>query len=98
RFSRDWSSDVCSSDLLLEVQPEENGTRARYSTKEMVEIEHTLVSRASQMRGTQSHGVDAENVLAAFAKQDNAIKTGVAASLHQRSEERRVGKACRRKY
>lgn len=74
---------VMASPILLEVQPEENGTLARYSTKEMVEIEHTLVSRASRMRGTQSHGVNTEHVLAAFAKQDNAIKAGVVASLHQ---------------
>lgn len=79
----DAFSAVMASPLLLEVQPGQNGALARYSTKEMVELEYTLVFRALQMRDTLSHAVGVENIAAALAKQDAAIRAGVDASLQR---------------
>jgi Ti-type conjugative transfer relaxase TraA len=72
---------VMTSPALLELRPEQNGKLARYSTREMVQIEHALASRASKMGGTKSHGVDNRNVASVLARQDDTIKASIAASL-----------------
>ncbi|TNM66140.1 Ti-type conjugative transfer relaxase TraA [Aliirhizobium smilacinae] len=72
---------VMASPALVELQPEGNGQLARYSTKEMVTIEHAMASSASTMAGRRSHGVDVAIIAAAMNKQDDAIKASVAGSL-----------------
>jgi Ti-type conjugative transfer relaxase TraA len=74
---------VMASPALVELQPERNSELARYSTKEMVEIEHAMASRASNMGGTRNHGVDVSYVEAALTRQHDAIKAAVAASLDE---------------
>lgn len=81
---------VMASPALLELRPKQDGKLACYSTKEMVEIEHIMASRASEMRGGQYHRVDVENVAAALTTQDDAIKSSVAASLQQSVNDGRL--------
>src|SRR5690606_41193565 len=85
RFSRDWSSDVCSSDLLAHL----------------VRAEQILCTGGEQLvdvRGDDAFRVDYEVALgdgkiarAGFDPDGRAAETGIA-----RSEERRVGKERRR--
>jgi Ti-type conjugative transfer relaxase TraA len=77
---------VMASPALVELQPEQDGELAKYSTKEMVEIEYAMASRASKMGGTRGHGVNVENVAAALNGQDDAIKAAVAASLQEKRD------------
>lgn len=79
-------ASVMMSPALVELQPERNGELARYSTKEMVEIEHAMASRASNMKGMRNHGVDISYVEAALTRQHDAIKAAVAASLDETVE------------
>jgi Ti-type conjugative transfer relaxase TraA len=74
---------VMASSALVELRPEQDGELAKYSTKEMVEIEHAMASRASKMGGSRHHGVNVEHVAAALDRQDDAIKAGVAALLQK---------------
>src|SRR5206468_8839889 len=87
RSDRDWSSDVCSSDLEVSNLIRRNGTgngEARLS----VNVEHpgsALLSR--EVRGQESH----------FRRNPVPLKSEarLSVNLHQRSEERRVGKESR---
>src|SRR5690606_41078643 len=89
RFSRDWSSDVCSSDLI--------NTNA---STVMVERGHTIYSLAVQNNSTVSALYELNPGL-----QENGLKIGQVINLpgskqnknypSVRSEERRVGKECR---
>src|SRR5207302_7437521 len=95
-FSRDWSSDVCSSDLQDLLQfPEEYGTKAA--------IQFTLLKIHSQLRTI--HGalalVDApaltQEKVGDIVEVTSLLRSRKISSplIHTRSEERRVGKECR---
>src|SRR5690606_39866276 len=94
RFSRDWSSDVCSSDL------EEDEAVLRVSALE--DLVGDAGQRPGDLRGTE-HGYDrAERHLACSfpASQDGSLKDGQIAAhasgaAPPRSEERRVGEGGR---
>src|SRR5690606_40345822 len=86
RFSRDWSSDVCSSDLLTNEQRvelaeaaeilffERRDTHGKMLTRAHEALQRSLVRGAIHLVGVDEHG----QLVARF-----------------RSEERRVGKECR---
>src|SRR5690606_40466305 len=91
RFSRDWSSDVCSSDLaraapaepsagalLARGEPEAALAALAQASERSPELELTR-ARASRMLGDPADAVAALEPLVA----------------QRRSEERRVGKGCR---
>src|SRR5690606_40482487 len=86
RFSRDWSSDVCSSDLR------------RRSIQEEYNTDHNMVpmqikkSKESILRQTKVADRDSES--------NYQIETELqmAADPVIRSEERRVGKECRSRW
>jgi Ti-type conjugative transfer relaxase TraA len=88
---------VMASPALVELRPDRNGELARYSTREMLEIEHAMASSASRMGGTRNHGVDVGHVTASLAVQDDAIKAGVAASLSSKVENRQMLPADRKR-
>src|SRR5690606_39361953 len=90
RFSRDWSSDVCSSDLL--VRPDGS-------------IAHEYAPSFPKQRNNISYGiaqaVDASSLVAQGASvryvvpSDGALDgVWMEPELDDRSEERRVGKGC----
>src|SRR5690606_41158172 len=95
RFSRDWSSDVCSSDLRLvldiaKVLNQKIDEVAFVIGKDFgKKVEEDLVNIAESLDAKGS-----------IYYQDEALGTGHAImcaknSLSGRSEERRVGKECR---
>src|SRR5690606_39832934 len=89
RFSRDWSSDVCSSDL----------DRFRGQSARRTFQERALLSRYSskleQVALALQQGAPVERACA-----DLLSSPGVARCylLDARSEERRVGKECRGRW
>src|SRR5436309_16140512 len=83
RFSRDWSSDVCSSDLLESFSHPRSSRKGR----------KTLVDRQfSAARNGLSHRLPP----AGGAPADDSASHPPASE--SRSEERRVGKECRSRW
>ncbi|RAL96588.1 Ti-type conjugative transfer relaxase TraA [Agrobacterium sp. MS2] len=86
---------VMASPALTELQAErvdgETGEveLAKYSTREMVEIESAMADRAELLRQARSHGVDRPYVDRAIAKQDAAIRTSSGDSSARLSDEQR---------
>jgi Ti-type conjugative transfer relaxase TraA len=72
---------VMASSALVELRPEQNGELARYSTREMLEIEHAMAASAGRMGQYSNHGVHRHHVDQALSLQDDAIRARLAASL-----------------
>src|SRR5690606_40496689 len=91
RFSRDWSSDVCSSDL------NQTSTVRRYLSLFMAALFMftsmvSLHAQASQAAMTATHEVIAQEQLSVDRDQLKAMLDDEAVQDKLRSEERRVGK------
>src|SRR5690606_39281661 len=85
RFSRDWSSDVCSSDLICHSK-----TRNLAEHVRRADIVVAAVGVAELVRGEWlKPGATVIDV--GMNKKDNKL----CGDVHFRSEERRVGKECR---
>src|SRR5207302_8285120 len=84
-FSRDWSSDVCSSDLNLNLAP---SNFDQFSV--LAPVDSRLGSRSGQ---TISGFYDVNNASKAIATNNSTILV-----KDLRSEERRVGKECRSEW
>ncbi len=63
-----------------EIDPEAHEL-ARYSTREMVALEHGMSEGAARMAAVRGHGVEAEHVAAALAAETAAIQGRVAAAF-----------------
>ncbi|MGO8740635.1 Ti-type conjugative transfer relaxase TraA [Rhodoblastus sp.] len=81
---------VMASSALVELQgeidPRIKSGEARYSTREMVEIERGLADSATRMADAQTHGVEDGHVAAALATQTEAIRRGVLAGAMAKIE------------
>src|SRR3712207_7601437 len=82
RYWRDWSSDVCSSDLRTDTAPH---TRQRMSSEERKVLAGTLAGTTIEWYDFFIYAQAAGLVLAPLF-------------LAPRSEERRVGKECRSRW
>ncbi|WP_198155427.1 Ti-type conjugative transfer relaxase TraA, partial [Candidatus Burkholderia verschuerenii] len=75
---------VMASPALVELQAEQADPAtgevalARYSTRDMVEIESAMAERAKGMNDARSHGVARHHVERAIARQDEAIRSSMA--------------------
>ncbi|WP_206533520.1 Ti-type conjugative transfer relaxase TraA [Mesorhizobium sp. M5C.F.Cr.IN.023.01.1.1] len=75
---------VMASPALSELQPERTDQQtgeiklARYSTKEMIEIESGMARSAERMAETRSHGVDRWHVSRAMEREDAALQKSSA--------------------
>src|SRR5690606_40875768 len=89
RFSRDWSSDVCSSDLLAVTAPRSqlHSPTNTYNAS-MGKLSHPL----SQKYCRSDHACDVAHT---FIPASRHIENGTVTMNFQRSEERRVGKESR---
>src|SRR5690606_40368586 len=93
-FSRDWSSAVCSSDLLAFVRVTDQILLARQTTR------HEAPFQAGRKPCTtttpQGRCLDfGDDVFRLHAGSKNLAQTLIAATFDVRSEERRVGNECR---
>jgi len=72
---------VMASPALIELRREQQGQgKARYSTREMLDMETEMAARAIRMHEAQEHVVKRRHVEWAIAKQDKAIKLEVSAA------------------
>jgi len=87
---------VMASPALVELQPEradpETGEieLARYSTREMVEIESGMIESAQRMHEAHGHGVDRRHVERAIERQDAAIQRSAGDASARLSDEQRA--------
>lgn len=77
---------VMASPALVELKPETATELARYSTREMVEIERAMAASAERMSQSLRHGVHRQHVDQALRVQDDAIRARLAASLSGKVE------------
>lgn len=86
---------VMASPALVELQPERADPAtgeielARYSTREMVEIESGMIESAQRMHGAHGHGVDRRHVERAIDRQDAAIQRSAGDASARLSDEQR---------
>ncbi|MEY9199432.1 Ti-type conjugative transfer relaxase TraA [Sinorhizobium fredii] len=71
---------VMASPALVELKPETATELARYSTREMVEVEHAMASSADRMAQRSSHSVHRYYVERALSIQDQAIRESASSS------------------
>ena len=87
---------VMASPALVELQAEriDQATGeielARYSTREMVEIESGMVASAERMHAAHGHGVDRRHVERAIEAQDAAIQRSAGDAAARLSDEQRA--------
>src|SRR5690606_41002335 len=89
RFSRDWSSDVCSSDLqnawvslLRRISPKETCAITRQPGLQRLTIWHSSSNTRASL----------------WLRSGRALNSDFITILNCRSEERRVGKECRSRW
>ena len=93
---RNAFATVMASPALVELQPEriDQATGeielARYSTREMVEIESGMVASAERMHQARNHGVDRRHVDRAIERQDAAIQRSAGDASARLSDEQRA--------
>ena len=89
-------ASVMASPALVALQPErtdpETGeiSSARYSTREMVEIEGGMARAAERMHAARTHGVDRRHVEAAIGRQDAALARAEPGRRARLSDEQRA--------
>lgn len=87
---------VMASPALVELQAErvDQATGeielARYSTREMVEIESGMVASAERLHQARNHGVDRRHVERAIERQDAAIQRSAGDASARLSDEQRA--------
>src|SRR5690606_40164777 len=92
RFSRDWSSDVCSSDLLAVVVQ-----LMRNSLLETLGQDYIRTAKAkglSQIKIIRKHALK-NSLNPVITAVSGWFASMLAGAVFVRSEERRVGKECR---
>src|SRR5690606_40018293 len=91
RFSRDWSSDVCSSDLYALLQPDDSRRESRGVVA--VVADGASCSEEARLASQTAVLTFIQDYMSTPDSWD--VKTSASRVLSARSEERRVGKACR---
>lgn len=87
---------VMASPALVELQAERADPAtgeielARYSTREMVEIESGMIESAQRMHEAHGHGVDRRHVERAIDRQDAAIQRSAGDASARLSDEQRA--------
>src|SRR5690606_39662350 len=96
RFSRDWSSDVCSSDLRQRLSAEDVEIFADVHVKHARSLSSDDVGLAIEEVALRA---GASAVIVTGATTGRAVDPNALKLAHKaRSEERRVGKECRSRW
>src|SRR3712207_8098592 len=82
RYWRDWSSDVCSSDL----------DRVAYAVTNHVRDQHVMADIVAHQE------LDLGMAFLCFLQRRGKVIRDMVAGMQERSEERRVGKECRSRW
>src|SRR5690606_40115411 len=93
RFSRDWSSDVCSSDLSQIDRDNFNDIMSKVNPQLRMKVENMLEGDGSEM----SVNLDFKN-MEDFESHKIVEQIEPLKKLMERSEERRVGKERRYRW
>src|SRR5690606_41071620 len=95
RFSRDWSSDVCSSDLTLQCRTQQLGQGIGMGTLKAVLL-------AQLLQGNQDKIPPDKDFIGSQPTVQQPLLHGIQHKSMKlrpiRSEERRVGKECRGRW
>src|SRR5690606_39327269 len=91
RFSRDWSSDVCSSDLVFNATLRLTSTR-----RQQVSQMHNLITAKLELSHRRRR--DLSSLTNLKLTSSSQVKSACQATAHDRSEERRVGKESRSRW
>src|SRR5690606_39492011 len=96
RFSRDWSSDVCSSDLSEAIVTANLDTIESHEGEEDISIDVQLDEIINLIDALNAFGINAIN----DAQTMDALTIYIHAQTmdEARSEERRVGKECEHRW
>jgi len=92
---RNAFASVMASPALVELQAEridpETGevSKARYSTREMIDLEFGMARSAERLHQAQNHGVDRRHVGRAMERQDAAIRKSSGSESARLSDEQR---------
>jgi len=78
---------VMGSKALVELRKETAGELARYTTREMLEIEHAMAASAERMSQHSGHGVNRHHVDQALRLQDEAIRAMTEGTSSRRVEQ-----------
>ncbi len=80
---------VMASPQLVELMPEQNSKLAKYSTREMITVEHAMAASSLRMAERNSHGVNTKAVDQALRRQD-AMLGGSGLTGEQRTAIRHI--------
>ncbi|MGP4805460.1 Ti-type conjugative transfer relaxase TraA [Agrobacterium cavarae] len=80
---------VMASPQLVELLPEQNSKLAKYSTREMISVEHTMAASSLRMAERNSHGMNADKIDHAIRRQD-AMLGGSGLTDEQRTAVRHI--------
>lgn len=87
-FQRAFAA-VMASPQLVELMPAQNSKLAKYSTREMINVEHAMAASSLRMAERNSHGVNTEAVDQALDRQD-AMLGGSGLTDEQRTAVRHI--------
>ncbi|MGN8155133.1 MobQ family relaxase, partial [Agrobacterium sp. 22094] len=87
-FQRAFAA-VMASPQLVELMPAQNSKLAKYSTREMINVEHAMAASSLRMAERNSHGVSANRVDQALDRQD-AMLGGSGLTDEQRTAVRHI--------
>ncbi|WP_420832212.1 Ti-type conjugative transfer relaxase TraA [Rhizobium cauense] len=85
---RNAFASVMASPALVELKAETATELARYSTREMVEIEYAMASSADRMSRSPSHPVHPSYVEWALSNEDNAIRASASSLSPAKTSEK----------
>ncbi|MGN8155128.1 MobQ family relaxase, partial [Agrobacterium sp. 22094] len=87
-FQRAFAA-VMASPQLFELLPEQNGKLAKYSTREMITVEHAMAASSLRMAERNNHRVSANKIDQALRRQD-AMLGGSGLTDEQRTAVRHI--------
>ncbi|WP_313556502.1 Ti-type conjugative transfer relaxase TraA [Agrobacterium cavarae] len=87
-FQRAFAA-VMASPQLFELLPEQNGKLAKYSTREMITVEHAMAASSLRMAERNNHRVSANTIDKALRRQD-AMLGGSGLTDEQRTAVRHI--------
>ncbi len=90
-FQRAFAA-VMASPQLVELMPEQKSKLAKYSTREMINVEHTMAASSLRMAERNSHGVSPNKIDQALRRQD-AMLGGSGLTEEQRTAVRHITSA-----